>query len=161
MVEELSRETDVVVIGAGPGGYAAAFRAADLGLEVTLVDVREKPGGVCLYEGCIPSKALLFAAELVSEARRAKELGIHPGQIYNWRRQYKRLSEKQFNSINGVDYSVQESEEIRKLKRQVSDLKEENEFLKKATVRMRPRTSPKKTGEVRLYSCPAPRLCDY
>ncbi len=77
MVEELSRETDVVVIGAGPGGYAAAFRAADLGLEVTLVDVREKPGGVCLYEGCIPSKALLFAAELVSEARRAKELGIH------------------------------------------------------------------------------------
>jgi transposase len=63
----------------------------------------------------------------------AKELGIHPGQIYNWRRQYKRLSEKQFNSLNGVDYSMDESEEIRKLKRQISDLKEENEFLKKAT----------------------------
>ena len=63
----------------------------------------------------------------------AKELGIHPGQIYNWRRQYKRLSEKQFNSINGVNYSMEESEEIRKLKRQVADLKEENEFLKKAT----------------------------
>ncbi|MFD1218493.1 transposase [Microbulbifer celer] len=63
----------------------------------------------------------------------AKELGIHPGQIYNWRRQYKRLSEKQFNSLNGVDYSMEESEEIRKLRRQVSDLKEENEFLKKAT----------------------------
>ncbi|MEE8161828.1 MAG: FAD-dependent oxidoreductase, partial [Acidobacteriota bacterium] len=77
MVEELSRETDVVVIGAGPGGYAAAFRAADLGLEVTLVDVREKPGGVCLYAGCIPSKALLFAAELLGEAQRAKELGIY------------------------------------------------------------------------------------
>ncbi|WP_226666875.1 transposase [Microbulbifer aggregans] len=63
----------------------------------------------------------------------AKELGIHPGQIYNWRRQYKRLSEKQFNSLNGVDYSMEESEEVRKLRRQISDLKEENEFLKKAT----------------------------
>jgi transposase len=81
----------------------------------------------------------------------ARELGIHPGQIYNWRRQYKRLSEKQFNSINGVDYSMEESEEIRQLKRQLADLKEENEFLKKATVRMRPRTFPKKIGEVRLH----------
>ncbi len=63
----------------------------------------------------------------------AKELGIHVGQIYNWRMQLKKLTEKQFNSINGVDYSKQESEEVRKLKRQVSDLKEENEFLKKAT----------------------------
>ncbi len=64
----------------------------------------------------------------------ARELGIHPGQIYNWRRQYKRLSDKQFNTVNGVDYSKEESDEIRKLKRQISDLKEENEFLKKATV---------------------------
>ena len=63
----------------------------------------------------------------------ARELGIHPGQIYNWRNQYKRLSDKQFNSVDGVNYSKQESEEIRKLKRQLSDLKEENEFLKKAT----------------------------
>jgi transposase len=63
----------------------------------------------------------------------ARELGIHPGQIYNWRRQYNRLSDKQFNSVNGVNYSKPESEEIRELKRQLSDLKEENEFLKKAT----------------------------
>lgn len=69
----------------------------------------------------------------VTAAEVARELGIHPGQIYNWRRQYKRLSEKQFNSINGVDYSMEESEEIRRLKRQLADLKEENEFLKKAT----------------------------
>ncbi len=63
----------------------------------------------------------------------ARELGIHPGQIYNWRRQYKRLSDKQFNSMQGVDYSKQESEEMRALKREIADLKEENEFLKKAT----------------------------
>lgn len=69
----------------------------------------------------------------VSAVDVARELGIHPNQIYNWRNQYKRLSEKQFNTMDGVDYSKQESEEIRKLKRQVSDLKEENEFLKKAT----------------------------
>jgi transposase len=62
----------------------------------------------------------------------ARELGIHPGQIYNWRRQYSRLSEKQFNSMNGVDYSKSESEEIRKLKREVAKLKEERDFLKKA-----------------------------
>ena len=63
----------------------------------------------------------------------ARELGIHPGQIYNWRRQYNRLSDKQFNTVNGVDYSKSESEEVRELKRQLADLKEENEFLKKAT----------------------------
>lgn len=68
-----------------------------------------------------------------SAADVARELGIHPGQIYNWRRQYNRLSDKQFNTVNGVDYSRTESEEVRELKRQISDLKEENEFLKKAT----------------------------
>ena len=69
--------TDVVVVGAGPGGYVAAFRAADLGLETTLVDTRERPGGVCLYVGCIPSKALLFVSELMEETRQAKAFGIH------------------------------------------------------------------------------------
>ncbi len=69
----------------------------------------------------------------VSAADIARELGIHPGQIYNWRRQYNRLSEKQFNSMNGVDYSKDESEKLRKLERRIKDLEEENEFLKKAT----------------------------
>ena len=69
----------------------------------------------------------------ISAVEVARELGIHPGQIYNWRRQYNRLSEKQFNTMNGVDYSKEESEELRKLKRKVADLEEENEFLKKAT----------------------------
>lgn len=68
-----------------------------------------------------------------SAADVARELGIHPGQIYNWRRQYKRLSDKQFNTVNGVDYSKTESDEVRELKRKLKDLEEENEFLKKAT----------------------------
>jgi len=53
---ELSQETELLVIGSGPGGYAAAFRAADLGLDVTMVDTALRPGAVCLYKGCIPSK---------------------------------------------------------------------------------------------------------
>lgn len=69
-------ETDLVVMGGGPGGYAAAFHAADLGLEVTMVDVRDRPGGVCLNVGCIPSKALLHAAQVIDEARHSKDFGI-------------------------------------------------------------------------------------
>ncbi len=67
----------LVVIGAGPGGYSAAFHAAELGLEVTLVDPGEQPGGVCLHRGCIPSKALLHIAHLVSAAAETEELGVH------------------------------------------------------------------------------------
>jgi dihydrolipoamide dehydrogenase len=63
--------TQVVVVGGGPGGYAAAFLAADLGLSTTLVDPEVNPGGVCVYRGCIPSKALLHVAKLVDESRPA------------------------------------------------------------------------------------------
>ena len=66
----------VAVVGAGPGGYAAAFLAADLGLQVTLVDPETNPGGVCLYRGCIPSKALLHVAKLIEESQQAKNWGI-------------------------------------------------------------------------------------
>ena len=66
----------LVVIGAGPGGYAAAFLAADLGLNVTLIDKEPNPGGVCLYRGCIPSKAFLHAAGIIREAKHAKVFGI-------------------------------------------------------------------------------------
>src|SRR5690606_5721246 len=66
----------LVVIGAGPGGYAAAFHAADLGLKVALVDTELNPGGVCLYRGCIPSKALLHVAKLVAEAKHASAWGV-------------------------------------------------------------------------------------
>jgi dihydrolipoamide dehydrogenase len=65
------------VIGGGPGGYAAAFLAADLGMQVTLIDEEPNPGGVCLYRGCIPSKALLHVAEVLTEARHAEEFGVH------------------------------------------------------------------------------------
>jgi dihydrolipoamide dehydrogenase len=80
---ELMQETEVLVIGSGPGGYAAAFRAADLGLEVTMVDTAARPGGECLFRGCIPSKTLLFLTELLYDARRAKHMGItfHDPQI--------------------------------------------------------------------------------
>jgi dihydrolipoamide dehydrogenase len=69
-------DADLVVLGAGPGGYAAAFRAADLGLDVTLIDPEPEPGGVCLFRGCIPSKALLHQAALIDEAAAAAGRGI-------------------------------------------------------------------------------------
>jgi len=69
-------KTHLAVIGAGPGGYAAAFLAADLGLEVTLIDPEQNPGGVCLYRGCIPSKALLHVAKLLNETEESKNWGI-------------------------------------------------------------------------------------
>src|SRR2546426_5800575 len=70
----------IAVVGAGPGGYAAAFLAADLGLKVTLIDPEPNPGGVCLYRGCIPSKALLHVAKLLAESRQAADWGITFGQ---------------------------------------------------------------------------------
>src|SRR5580693_1062055 len=70
----------LVVVGGGPGGYAAAFLAADLGLSVALVDPEVNPGGVCVYRGCIPSKALLHVAKLVEEARHAKAWGVEFGE---------------------------------------------------------------------------------
>ncbi|MGQ0735430.1 MAG: dihydrolipoyl dehydrogenase [Acidobacteriota bacterium] len=66
----------VAVVGAGPGGYAAAFYAADLGMQVTLIDPEANPGGVCLYRGCIPSKALLHVAKVMDEATHAEAWGI-------------------------------------------------------------------------------------
>ncbi len=72
--------THVAVVGAGPGGYAAAFYAADLGMQVTLIDPEANPGGVCLYRGCIPSKALLHVAKVLDEAGHAKEWGIEFGK---------------------------------------------------------------------------------
>ena len=66
----------LAVIGGGPGGYAAAFHAADLGMQVTLIDVEPNPGGVCTFKGCIPSKALLHAAKVLDEAKHADNFGV-------------------------------------------------------------------------------------
>jgi dihydrolipoamide dehydrogenase len=71
-----TNSTQLAVIGGGPAGYPAAFLAADLGLQVTLIDEEPRPGGVCLYRGCIPSKTLLHAAKLLAEAREAADWGI-------------------------------------------------------------------------------------
>ena len=73
---ELPREVDLVVMGGGPGGYAAAFRAADLGLDTVLIEARRALGGECLHVGCIPSKALLGMAALINDAAEAESAGV-------------------------------------------------------------------------------------
>ena len=78
-MSQATHTTDVVVIGGGPGGYTAAFLAADRGMSVTLVDEAPRPGGVCLYRGCMPSKALLHAAKVVNDARQASVFGVSFG----------------------------------------------------------------------------------
>jgi dihydrolipoamide dehydrogenase len=77
---DLVDEVDVAVLGGGPGGYSAAFRCGDLGLETVVIDTTGRLGGACLYEGCIPSKALLHVAAVLSEAGRAKEFGVDFGE---------------------------------------------------------------------------------
>lgn len=82
----------LIVIGAGPGGYAAAFLAADLGIQTTLIDAEINPGGVCLYKGCIPSKSLLHLSRIISEAKESEHFGlkfsspeINLEKIRNWK----------------------------------------------------------------------------
>src|SRR5437899_6270405 len=77
---DLVREVDVAVVGGGPGGYTAAFRGAELGLETAVVDEGRRLGGACLFEGCIPSKALLHVAAVLAEAERAREFGVDFGE---------------------------------------------------------------------------------
>ena len=85
-------KTQLVVIGSGPGGYTAAFRAADLGIKVILVERYENIGGVCLNVGCIPSKALLHAAKVIEEAHEMSACGvdfgkpkIDPSKLRDWK----------------------------------------------------------------------------
>jgi dihydrolipoamide dehydrogenase len=75
-MSEQTNSTQLAVLGGGPGGYAAAFLAADLGMQVVLIDPEPNPGGVCLYRGCIPSKALLHVAKVLTESREAARWGI-------------------------------------------------------------------------------------
>jgi dihydrolipoyl dehydrogenase len=77
---DLVREVDVAVVGGGPGGYSAAFRCAELGLETVVVDAGRRLGGACLWEGCIPSKALLHVSAVLGEVERAKDFGVDFGE---------------------------------------------------------------------------------
>ncbi len=74
---DMVMKVDVVVIGSGPAGYSAAFRAAELGLDVTLVDPRPQPGGSYLYDTCIPSKSYLAQTKLLIEIQKAQAMGIY------------------------------------------------------------------------------------
>ena len=76
---DLVREVDVAVVGGGPGGYSAAFRCAELGLEAVVVDAAGRLGGACLYEGCIPSKALLHVADVIHQSASARDFGVELG----------------------------------------------------------------------------------
>lgn len=80
VVGEFTQETDVVVIGGGPAGYSCAFRAAELGVKVAIVDPRGELGGVCLHDGCVPSKTLLHIAEIIHQARQAQSFGVTFGK---------------------------------------------------------------------------------
>ena len=75
-IDMADKTTQLVVLGAGPGGYPAAFHAADHGMQVTLVNEEAAPGGVCLHRGCIPSKALLHVAKLINESRESAQWGV-------------------------------------------------------------------------------------
>jgi len=97
-------KTQVVVLGAGPAGYSAAFRCADLGLETVLVERYSTLGGVCLNVGCIPSKALLHVSKVIEEAKHATKNGIYFGEHI--------LEEDKARDIN--DYSA---DEIRRIMR--------------------------------------------
>lgn len=86
------KKHELVIIGAGPGGYRAAFMAADMGIEVTLIDPEINPGGVCLYRGCIPTKTLLHLAKIKTETEQAGEMGLSFGssevdleKVRNWK----------------------------------------------------------------------------
>jgi dihydrolipoamide dehydrogenase len=93
VVGELTQEVELLVIGGGPGGYVAAAHAADLGLQVALVETAPAPGGVCLHEGCIPSKALLHVSKIIGEAEHAASFGVTFGppkfdleKLRNWKK---------------------------------------------------------------------------
>lgn len=103
-----------MIIGAGPGGYAAAFHAADLGIKVTLIDPEVNPGGVCLYRGCIPSKALLHLAKTKEEAMQASKWGmkfeepkIDIKKVASWKEKVvKKLTEGlgQLSKVRNIEY---------------------------------------------------------
>jgi len=98
---QLNQETELAIIGGGPGGYVAALRAADLGLEVVVIEEREKLGGVCLTEGCIPSKTLINAVDLIASAREADQMGLSFGEVEIDREKLLGWSQKVVQTLTG------------------------------------------------------------
>ena len=109
----INHKADLVVLGAGPGGYTAAFRAADLGMDVTLIERRPVLGGVCLNAGCIPSKALLHAARVIEEANAMKEHGINFSKP---RINLKKLKGWKNNIVSKLNSGLEELSKQRKVK---------------------------------------------
>src|SRR5260370_7230941 len=102
---------DVAIIGGGPGGYSAAFRAGQLGLKTCLIDKEEKLGGTCLHVGCIPTKALLFNAEVYDHLKAAQEYGIDglgAGKL-NWKAIQERKSKIVVKHTKGLDFLVRKN----------------------------------------------------
>jgi len=106
-------KTQVLVIGSGPGGYTSAFRAADLGKEVVLVENYETLGGVCLNVGCIPSKSLLHTAQIINEAKHASQLGINFGEP---KIDIDGVRKNKENIVNKLTGGIQALAKVRKVK---------------------------------------------
>ena len=99
-------EYDLIVIGAGPGGYEAAFEAADLGMKTALIE-KEEPGGTCLNHGCIPTKALLHGAGLFRKMKDAEALGISTGEVlYDLRKMQERKQDAVLRLRKGIEDSA-------------------------------------------------------
>src|SRR5918996_1725129 len=112
----MADSTQVAVIGAGPGGYAAAFYAADRGMQVTLIDPEPNPGGVCLYRGCIPSKALLHVAKVINEARHAEAWGVSFGTPKIYVDKVRAFKDKVVNQLTGGVGQLSKQRKIRHLR---------------------------------------------
>ena len=98
----IAQQCDVAVVGAGPGGYVAALAAADLGLDVALIEVRNRRGGVCLLEGCIPSKALISTVELAHSAKLAqKKMGLSFDKMQIDHKQLRKYAEGVIGGLTG------------------------------------------------------------
>ena len=104
---------NIAVVGGGPGGYTAAFYAADLGMQVTLIDENVNPGGVCLYVGCIPSKALLHVAAVINEAEHSRNFGVEFGKPHI---DLNRLRDFKNNVVNKLTGGLGQLSKQRKVK---------------------------------------------
>ena len=111
-MEEQNNNCDLIVIGAGPGGYTAAFRAADLGLSVTLIDKNSNLGGVCLNEGCIPSKSLLHIAKIINDSKEASKFGV---SFNKPKIDVKKIQDWKNNVIKNLNQGIEKLASVRKI----------------------------------------------